>query len=65
MISGATTMYGEEVHAKATKRLELATRATSGPGLYVTEAARFNTIAALDNLAAHEANRMPMFREFA
>jgi len=29
----------------------------------MTEAARFNTIATLTNLAAHEANRMPMLRE--
>jgi hypothetical protein len=56
---------GEESDEKIrrAKRLELATRATSGAGLYMTEAARFNTIATLTNLAAHEANRMPMLRE--
>ena len=48
--------------AKA-KRLELAARATSGSGLYMTEAARFNTIATLTNLAALEANRMSMLHE--
>ncbi|KAL3791020.1 hypothetical protein HJC23_003009 [Cyclotella cryptica] len=45
------------------KRMELASRATSGSGLYMTEAARFNTIATLTNLAALEENRMPMLRE--
>lgn len=45
------------------KRLELAERATSGSGLYMTEAARFNTIATLTNLAALEENRMPMLRQ--
>lgn len=45
------------------RRLELAALATSGNGLYMTEAARFNTIAILTNLAAHEANRMPMLHE--
>lgn len=62
---GGTTMDDDESDEKArqAKRLELATRATSGAGLYMTEAARFNTIATLTNLAAHEANRMPMLRE--
>lgn len=50
-------------HVKQTKRLELATRATSGSGLYMTEAARFNTIATLTNLAALENNRMSMLHE--
>jgi hypothetical protein len=45
------------------KRLELASRATSGSGLYMTEAARFNTIATLTNLAALEENRMQMLQE--
>ncbi|KAL3808097.1 hypothetical protein ACHAXA_010809 [Cyclostephanos tholiformis] len=56
---------GEESDDKLrrAKRLELATRATSGAGLYMTEAARFNTIATLTNLAAHEANRMRMLQE--
>ena len=60
-----TATDGEESDEKMrrAKRLELATRATSGAGLYMTEAARFNTIATLTNLAAHEANRMPMLRE--
>ena len=54
---------GEGLDAKQAQRLEMATKATSGAGLYMTEAARFNTIATLTNLAAHEANRMPMLRE--
>ena len=54
---------GDEPADARAKRLEMATRATSGAGLYMTEAARFNTIATLTNLAAHEANRMPMLRE--
>jgi hypothetical protein len=60
-----TATDGEESDEKIrrAKRLELATRATSGAGLYMTEAARFNTIATLTNLAAHEPNRMPMLRE--
>ena len=45
------------------RRLELAALATSGNGLYMTEAARFNTIAILTNLAAHESNRMLMLHE--
>jgi hypothetical protein len=45
------------------KRMELASRATSGSGLYMTEAARFNTIATLTNLAALEGNRMQMLQE--
>jgi hypothetical protein len=45
------------------KRMELAMRATSGSGLYMTEAARFNTIATLTNLAALEDNRMQMLQE--
>jgi len=53
----------QDAKAKQAKRLELAARATSGSGLYMTEAARFNTIATLTNLAALEANRMPMLRE--
>ncbi|KAL3785845.1 hypothetical protein ACHAW5_000153 [Stephanodiscus triporus] len=62
--SGQAGTDGEESDDKRrAKRLELATRATSGAGLYMTEAARFNTIATLTNLAAHEANRMPMLRE--
>ncbi|KAL9178326.1 hypothetical protein ACHAXT_001754 [Thalassiosira profunda] len=47
----------------AARRLELETQAASGAGLYMTEAARFNTIATLTNLAALEDNRMPMLRE--
>jgi hypothetical protein len=43
--------------------MELASRATSGSGLYMTEAARFNTIATLTNLAALEDNRMQMLQE--
>ena len=62
MASGGS-LDGEGLDAKQAKRLEMATRATSGSGLYMTEAARFNTIATLTNLAAHEANRMPMLRE--
>lgn len=53
----------ENENAKHAARLALATRATSGSGLYMTEAARFNTIATLTNLAALEANRMPMLSE--
>lgn len=49
--------------AKQAKRDELAKRAMSGSGLYMTEAARFNTIATLTNLAALETNRMSMLRE--
>ncbi len=37
--------------------------ATSGSGLYMTEAARFNAIAILTNLAAVEENRMYMLSE--
>lgn len=67
-VNGGTTesvTEGDESDDKLrrAKRLELATRVTSGAGLYMTEAARFNTIATLTNLAAHEANRMPMLRE--
>ncbi|KAL7552948.1 hypothetical protein ACHAWF_017317 [Thalassiosira exigua] len=53
----------EDEQARRAKRLEVATRATSGSGLYMTEAARFNTIATLTNLAALEANRMSMLKE--
>ncbi|KAL7518573.1 hypothetical protein ACHAWX_003387 [Stephanocyclus meneghinianus] len=53
-----------DVHSTETeKRMLLASRATSGSGLYMTEAARFNTIATLTNLAALEENRMQMLRE--
>lgn len=63
-LSGMDSGDGDEdAKAKQAKRLELAARATSGSGLYMTEAARFNTIATLTNLAALEANRMPMLRE--
>mmetsp|Transcript_17132 Transcript_17132/g.25437 ORF Transcript_17132/g.25437 Transcript_17132/m.25437 type:complete len:650 (-) Transcript_17132:701-2650(-) len=41
----------------------LQTQAASGAGLYMTEAARFNTIATLTNLAAAEENRMLMLAE--
>ena len=61
--TGIAGMDDEEPDVKEARRLELATRATSGAGLYMTEAARFNTIATLTNLAAHEANRMPMLHE--
>ena len=64
---GASTysrMDGEESSKlEQAKRREIATHARSGAGLFMTEAARFNTIATLTNLAAHEANRMPMLRE--
>jgi len=69
MSGGVTSLSGmdndadHEAKVKQAKRLELATRATSGSGLYMTEAARFNTIATLTNLAALETNRMPMLRE--
>ena len=53
---------GGEMSSKV-RRLEIAASATSGAGLYMTEAARFNTIATLTNLAAHEANRMRMLGE--
>jgi len=53
----------DEAKKDSAKRLELATRATSGSGLYMTEAARFNTIATLTNLAALESNRMSMLLE--
>ena len=62
-IGGRSVKLGEGLDAKQAQRLEMATKATSGAGLYMTEAARFNTIATLTNLAAHEANRMPMLRE--
>jgi hypothetical protein len=51
------------VDTEKDKRMELAMRATSGSGLYMTEAARFNTIATLTNLAALEDNRMQMLQE--
>ncbi|KAL7492550.1 hypothetical protein ACHAWT_001621 [Skeletonema menzelii] len=57
------SMLSEEAKKDSAKRLELASRATSGSGLYMTEAARFNTIATLTNLAALESNRMPMLLE--
>eukprot|EP00986_Skeletonema_menzelii_P005229 scaffold1848_cov132-Skeletonema_menzelii.AAC.9 len=67
---GGSTLRGsfnstlsEEAKKDSAKRLELASRATSGSGLYMTEAARFNTIATLTNLAALESNRMPMLLE--
>ena len=60
--SFSSTMSDEAKKDNA-KRLELASRATSGSGLYMTEAARFNTIATLTNLAALESNRMPMLLE--
>mmetsp|Transcript_31715 Transcript_31715/g.67211 ORF Transcript_31715/g.67211 Transcript_31715/m.67211 type:complete len:869 (-) Transcript_31715:218-2824(-) len=53
----------EDAETKRVARLALASRATSGSGLYMTEAARFNTIATLTNLAALESNRMPMISE--
>ncbi len=53
----------EDAEAKRAARLSLASRATSGSGLYMTEAARFNTIATLTNLAALESNRMQMISE--
>lgn len=53
----------EDAEAKRVARLALASRATSGSGLYMTEAARFNTIATLTNLAALESNRMQMISE--
>ena len=53
----------DEAKKDSAKRLELASRATSGSGLYMTEAARFNTIATLTNLAALESNRMSMLLE--
>ena len=53
----------EDVETENDKRMELASRATSGSGLYMTEAARFNTIATLTNLAALEDNRMQMLQE--
>lgn len=62
-LSGMDNDDSSDAKAKQSKRMELANRATSGAGLYMTEAARFNTIATLTNLAAHEANRMPMLRE--
>lgn len=55
--------HSDDDKYKTAKRLELATNATSGSGLYMTEAARFNTIATLTNLAALEANRMQMLQE--
>ncbi len=64
---GGTTGAGPgtdgDADPKQAKRRELAARATSGSGLYMTEAARFNTIATLTNLAAFEANRMSMLHE--
>ena len=62
-LSGMDNDADQDAKVKQAKRLELATRATSGSGLYMTEAARFNTIATLTNLAALETNRMPMLRE--
>lgn len=62
-MSGMDDDTDQDAKAKQAKRIELATRATSGSGLYMTEAARFNTIATLTNLAALENNRMPMLRE--
>jgi len=53
----------DDAKKDSAKRLELASRATSGSGLYMTEAARFNTIATLTNLAALESNRMSMLLE--
>lgn len=53
----------EDEKIRAQQRQELAARAMSGSGLYMTEAARFNTIATLTNLAALEANRMAMLHE--
>jgi len=44
------------------RRLEIATRATYGSGLYMTKTARFNTIAILTNLTALETNRILMLR---
>lgn len=58
-----TSDMPDEAKKDDAKRLELASRATSGSGLYMTEAARFNTIATLTNLAALESNRMPMLLE--
>jgi len=58
-----TSDMPDEAKKDSAKRLELASRATSGSGLYMTEAARFNTIATLTNLAALESNRMPMLLE--
>lgn len=64
----ASTLSGADGETSQTtveqlRRLEIAASATSGAGLYMTEAARFNTIATLTNLAAHEANRMRMLNE--
>ena len=64
----ASTLSGMDCGAsqanfEQAKRLDIAASATSGAGLYMTEAARFNTIATLTNLAAHEANRMRMLSE--
>jgi hypothetical protein len=56
-------LSGGQKDKESAKRLELASRATSGSGLYMTEAARFNTIATLTNLAALESNRMQMLLE--
>ena len=61
--SGMVAVTDDDEEKEKAKRLELAKRATSGSGLYMTEAARFNTIATLTNLAALEANRMPMLWE--
>ena len=44
------------------RRLEIATRATFGSVLYMTETERFNTIAILTNLTALETNRILMLR---
>ena len=44
------------------RRLEIATRATYGSRLYMTETVRFNTIAILTNLTALETNRILMLR---
>ena len=63
MSSKGSINGGDGLDAKQAKRQEMATRATSGAGLYMTEAARFNTIATLTNLAAHEENRMNMLHE--
>ena len=61
--SSIKSEMSDEAKKESAQRLELASRATSGSGLYMTEAARFNTIATLTNLAAFELNRMPMLME--
>ena len=65
---GASALSGMDCGAsqakvEQAKRRDIAASATTGAGLYFTKAARFNTIATLTNLAAHEANRMRMLSE--